>query len=453
MSSNNKSGHDFWEPPVIERVLSPIREFMEVEASSGFTLMACLAVALVWANSGWAPLYDALWNTRLSVGLGETPLSKPLILWINDGLMAIFFFLVGLEIKREVLVGELNSLRAAALPVAAAVGGMVVPALIFALLNHGQPGIAGWGIPMATDIAFALGILALLGDRVPVSLKVFLTAVAIVDDIGAVLVIALFYTSHISLVYLAAGAALVIGMAVLNLSGLRATQVYLVITAVVWFCVLKSGIHATIAGVVCAMTIPARACPDLDFSAWARLLIDRYEKNHIPARSILNNKKQLEALHELEIACKKADAPLIRLEHGLHPWVAFMVMPIFALANAGVQISGSMLPGLADALPLGIIGGLIVGKQIGVTLGALLAIRLGWASLPQGMSTRHLYGASWLAGIGFTMSIFIANLALPGNGAALETAKFAILCASLLAGVGGFLILRSAGNGSAPPES
>ncbi len=403
-------------------------------------------MALVWANSAWSPLYNTLWDIPLTVGIGATPLSKPLILWINDGLMAIFFFLVGLEIKREVLVGELNSLRAAALPVAAAVGGMVVPALIFALMNFGQPTLSGWGIPMATDIAFALGILALLGNRVPLSLKVFLTAVAIVDDIGAVLVIALFYTSHISLAFLAAGAGLVGCMALLNRLGLRATQVYLVIGAAVWFCVLKSGVHATIAGVVCAMTIPARTpCRDQNFAAWARLLIGRYEKSHDPDQTILTNKKQLESLHELEVACRKADAPLIRLEHGLHPWVAFMVMPIFALANAGVGISGEMLPQLGHALPLGIFAGLIAGKQIGVTLGALLAIRLGWAQMPQGMNLRHLYGASWLAGIGFTMSIFIANLALPGQEAALETAKLGILCASLVAGLVGYLILRGTG--------
>lgn len=438
------------EPPVIERFLSPIRAFMHVEASSGFTLMAFLAVALAWANSPLASLYDALWAAHLTVGVGEAVLSKPLILWINDGLMAIFFFLVGLEIKREVLVGELNSVRAAALPVVAAIGGMVVPALFFAAFNLGRPTIDGWGIPMATDIAFALGILALLGDRVPTSLKVFLTAVAIVDDIGAVLVIALFYTSHISMMYLLIAAVLVGAMVVLNLMGVRAAPVYLLVGIVVWFFVLKSGVHATIAGVVCAMTIPARTpCRNLDFASWARLLINRYEKSYDPNKSILTNKKQFEALHELQVACHKADAPIIRLEHALHPWVAFAVMPIFALANAGVHISADIMPELGSPLALGIIVGLLAGKQIGVTLGSLLAIRAGWAEMPHGMSLRHLYGVGWLAGIGFTMSIFIANLALADQPAeALDVAKLGILCASLLAGVVGFVILRNA-----PPVS
>ncbi len=428
---------------LVEQALAPFWRFSRIEASGGLLLIACTLAALIWANSPWAGSYFALWDRHLTVGLGGMVLSKSLLHWINDGLMAIFFFMVGLEIKREILVGELASPGQAALPVVAAVGGMVAPALIFTVFNYGQVSQAGWGIPMATDIAFALGILSLLGDRVPVSLKVFLAAVAIVDDIGAVLVIALFYGGEIALPFLFLGFGMFLVMLALNAMGARHPLTYLLLGAVLWLAFLKSGVHATVAGVLAAMTIPARTrIASNAFVARARQLLDCFEAAMVPGRTILTNRDQLAALGDLEDACHKATAPLQRIEHGLHPWVAYGIMPLFALANAGVPFTGQAAKALAEPVSVGIFLGLFAGKQAGIFLACWGMFRLGLADIPRGLKLIHYYGAACLAGIGFTMSIFIASLAF-GDMADLDAkAKIAVLATSALAGAVGFAVLR-----------
>lgn len=430
--------------PLLELALAPFVRFSRVQASGGLVLIACTIAALSWANSPYAPSYFALWETPVSVGFGSLVLSKSLHHWINDGLMAIFFFMVGLEIKREILVGELSSPGQAALPVVAAAGGMAAPALLFALFNHGLPSMAGWGIPMATDIAFALGILSLLGDRVPVGLKVFLAAVAIVDDIGAVLVIAVFYSGDISLAALAAGGGIFAAMALLNFMGARHPAIYAILGLLLWLAFLASGVHATVAGVLAAMAIPARTRigPE-DFTARARRLIDRFEASRTPGRPLLANPARIAALESLEQACRRAGAPLPRLEHGLHPWVAYGIMPLFALANAGVRLGGGTATALGEPVSLGILVGLVAGKQAGIFLACLAMFRLRLASLPAGLGLGPYYGVACLAGIGFTMSIFIADLAFGRTGNLGGQAKVAILAASTLAGILGYLVLRA----------
>ena len=360
-------------------------------------------VALVVSNSGLAPLYRQFIDMRGEVRIGGDwlVLAKPLLLWVNDLWMAVFFFVVGLELKREVLAGELASVKRAALPAIAALGGMVVPALIYAALNHGDAvALRGWAIPTATDIAFALGILMLLGPRVPASLKVFLTAVAIIDDLGAIVVIAVFYTAQLSVpMLLAAGVG---GLVLFAMNRLRVAHIgpYVVVGLVVWVCVLKSGIHATLAGVATALAIPLRA-PD-------------------------------------------GSSPLETAEHALHPWVAFAVLPIFAFANAGVNLDGVSLATLTQGVPLGIALGLVAGKAIGVFGASWLLIRLG-SALPVGATWRQFFGVCVLCGIGFTMSLFIGGLAFAGQGAAYETqVKLGVLLGSLAAGVLGAALLLSA---------
>jgi NhaA family Na+:H+ antiporter len=438
--------------PPIRRVLRPFREFARVEASGGIVLLAATSIALLWANSPWAPSYAALWHTPLTVGAGDVGLSMDLHHWINDGLMALFFFVVGLEIKREVLVGELADPRKAALPIAAAVGGMVVPALLYVAVNAGGPGARGWGVPMATDIAFALGVLALLGRRAPLALKVFLTALAIVDDIGAVLVIALFYTAAIAWPALVVGCALLGGLAAANRVGARSPLVYALLGVAVWVAFLRSGVHATIAGVLVAMTIPAWVRLDVpSFAERARTSLDHLVEAAGRGGSVLTDQVQQHALADLATACERAQAPMLRLEHALHPWVSFVVMPVFALANAGVSLGGAV-GALGHPVSLGVLAGLVVGKQAGITLFAWLAVRGGLAALPAGVTWRHVYGAAWLGGIGFTMSLFVAGLAF-GEGDLLPAAKVGILGASAVAGVVGYLLIRSAPRTSAPAET
>ncbi|HSJ13908.1 MAG TPA: Na+/H+ antiporter NhaA [Longimicrobiales bacterium] len=397
----------------LARLIRPFESFFRLEASSGILLLLAAALALAWANSPLAPQYFHLWELRYRVGLGDIALTKTLHHWINDGLMAVFFFVVGLEIKREVLVGELAVPRRAALAVAAALGGMVVPALVYAVLNAGGPGSAGWGIAMATDIAFALGVLALLGSRVPLALKVFVTAVAIVDDLGAVLVIAFFYTAQLSWLALLIAGALLVVLMLLNRAGIRAILPYAFLGVFVWMAVLESGVHATIAGVLVAMTIPATAGP---------------------------------------AAAPGTQAPLSRLEHALHPWVAFLIMPVFALANAGVAIGGDPVAVLTTPVTLGVIMGLFVGKQIGVLGAAWLAVRLGLALLPERVRWGQMWGVSLLCGIGFTMSLFIAALAFE-EGLLLDQAKVGIIAASLLAGAAGALVLIRASRVPVPADA
>ena len=385
-----------------------------------------------------------MWHTKLTVGVGDFSVSKDLTHWINDGLMAVFFLVVGLEIKREVLVGELSSVRNAALPVAAALGGALVPALIYLAINAGTEGSAGWGIPMATDIAFALGVLALLGERAPVGLKVFLTALAIVDDIVAVLVIAFFYTSEISWGALGVGAAFLAALVVANLIGVGRTLVYAVLGIGLWLCFLLSGVHATIAGVLLALTVPAISFINPGaFLDRGRYILDRFERAGEKGENVLSNEERQAALHALNHAAYELEPPLHELEHTLHPWVVFAIMPLFALANAGVPLGGGIADALTSSVALGILAGLMVGKQLGITLFAWLAVRSGISELPGGVNWRHVYGVGWLAGIGFTMSLFITDLAF-SEGSLVDAAKLGILVASVIAGVVGWTILRGA---------
>jgi NhaA family Na+:H+ antiporter len=374
--------------------------------------------------------------------LGVFTLSRDLHFWVNDGLMTVFFFVVGLEIKRELLAGELASPRQAALPLVAAMGGVAVPALLYFALNWGGPGSAGWGIAMATDIAFAIGVVALLGARVPLGLKVFLTALAIVDDIVAVLVIALFYTASLAWGPLAGAACCLLLALFANRLGVRSPLPYLLIGAVLWFTVMQSGVHATIAGVLLAFMIPSRKV--LDQSAFlkeGRGVLDHFEKaSQTEPLHFLADIEQQTAIQALGDACERMQTPLHRLEHALHPWVTFAIMPLFALANAGVPLSGELGKLVVQPITLGVIIGLMLGKPLGVTITAWLAVRLGGASMPPNVSWQHIHGAGWLAGIGFTMSLFMAGLSF-SDDTQLTEAKLGILIASLCAGLIGSIIL------------
>ena len=371
------------------------------EVQAGLLLMLATAVALLLANSGGVNFYEALLSVPVQVRIGALDINKSLLLWINDGLMAMFFLMVGLEIKREVIHGHLSSLRQLALPGFAAVGGMVVPALIYASLNWHDPVLLqGWAIPSATDIAFALGVLALLGSRVPPALKAFVLALAVMDDLGAVIIIALFYTSQLSVLSLTVAAAATAVLILLNVLGVRRIAVYMVVGVVLWVSVLKSGVHATLAGVVIALAMPVRHDAD----------------GHSPAEN---------------------------LEHALQPWVAFFIVPVFAFANAGVSLQGIGMDVLGNSVFQGIFLGLVLGKQLGIFAFSWLCIRLGWATLPDNTSYRQLYGAAVLCGIGFTMSLFISSLAFQHSGSSVELVdRLAVLLASLFAAVLGYGILR-----------
>jgi NhaA family Na+:H+ antiporter len=429
--------------PLIDHLLRPFQRFAATESSGGIVLLICTVLALAWANSPWADSYHRLWEIPLTIGAGSGVLTLSLHHWINDGLMAVFFFVVGLEIKREMLVGELASVRHAALPIAGAVGGMLIPATIYAAFNATGAGAPGWGIPMATDIAFAVGVLALLGPRVPLPLKIFLVALAIVDDIGAVLVIAFFYTSAISSSALVTGAALLAGLIACNAAGVRHPAVYTALGIALWAALLASGVHATIAGVLLAMTVPSSTRIDEDeFLRRGRAILDDFERACSPATTVLTNADQQHAIHQLEVAGEQAQAPLLRMEHTLHGVVAFGIMPLFALANAGVHFGGDLFSALSLPVTAGVVLGLVIGKPLGITLFAWLATRIGFAALPAGSTWRALHGVSWLGGIGFTMSLFIADLAFPSSPALLDSAKVGILAASILAGFTGWILLR-----------
>ena len=419
---------------------TPFQEFFRTEAAGGALLVACASAALVVANSPWADLYHRLLATRVAVTPGGYELSLTVHQWINDGLMAVFFLLVGLEIKREVLAGELASPRQAALPIAAAIGGMVVPALIYALAHGGGLESRGWAIPMATDIAFALGVLALVAPRAPTGLKIFLAALAIVDDMGAVLVIAIFYTSAIAWGALGSAALILLLLIALNAWGLRSLTPYLVLGVGLWFFVHESGVHATVAGVLLAFTIPTRTRIDAaEFSAQARRLLDDFDRTETGDRLVLTSRGQQDAIVELGRASDAVTAPFFRMQHALHGFSAFVIMPLFAFTNAGMSLTGS--PG--GSVALAVILGLVVGKPLGVTCAALAAVGLRMASLPDGVSWAALHGCAWLAGIGFTMSLFIAALAFDGTPL-LESAKIGVLGASVVSGlVGGIILHRS----------
>ena len=426
----------------ILRLARPFQEFASRETSGGVLLLICTAAALIWANSPWAGSYAALWHATLTVGFESFHLSRELHFWVNDALMAVFFFVVGLEIKRQLLAGELAAPRQAALPILAAIGGVVAPALLYTVLNAGGPGARGWGIPMATDIAFAIGAMALLGNRVPLGLKVFLTALAIVDDIAAVLVIAVFYTDELAWGAIALAILCLLAALAANRLGVRHPLPYALIGAVLWATVLQSGVHATIAGVLLAFAIPCRtAVNQREFLRHGRALLDHFERAaETEPFDILADVEQQTAIEALEDACEKVQPPLHRLEQTLHPWVTFVIMPLFALANAGVPLSGEFGRIAIEPITLGVAIGLILGKPIGVTLAAWLAVRLGAAVLPDRVSWRHIHGAGWLAGIGFTMSLFMADLAFTGR-TQLTSAKLGILIASAFAGLIGSAVL------------
>ena len=403
-------------------------------AVGGILLLLASITAMIWANSSAGDSYAALWSTPFTIGVGDWALSKALILWINDGLMAIFFLLVGLEIKREVSSGALSSARKAALPVFAAAGGVIFPALIFVGFNLGGEGIGGGAIPAATDIAFALGILAMLGKRVPIEVKVFLTAVAVVDDLVAVLIIALFYSGE-----LATGALVGAAVAFLVALGLNRAKVpyplaYTIVGVVLWFMVLKSGIHATIAGVLLAMTIPSKGVVSHgDFERAGRELFgfeEREDEDELAPYTRVDEMRHL---------CNRTEPLLLRMEHALQPWVMFAIMPIFAFANAGVVVSGG-IETATTPVALGVMLGLMLGKPVGITLFAWLASKAGAAELPPEMSWAQLHGAAWLGGIGFTMSLFVTSLAFASDELATQ-AKLGLLAGSFVAGIIGALIL------------
>ncbi len=424
--------------PLGIRLRLVFRQFAQIQASGGILLLLATVLAMALANSPWSDSYFGLWETYLSFSLGELYLKHSLLHWVNDGLMVVFFFLVGLEIKREILVGELASIKRAALPLMAAVGGMAIPALIYLLFNAGGEGQAGWGIPMATDIAFMLGLLALLGSRVPVSLKVFFTALAIADDLGAVLVIALFYSGEIQTVALVVAAAILAVLIVLNRLGARRPLPYALLGIGLWLAFLESGLHPTIAGVLLAMTIPARIrSQSAAYAAQCTSALRGLAGTGTRDESRL----QQAAAQTLETIAEQIQSPLQRLERMLNPWVAYLILPVFAFANAGVSVGGDLVEALTHPVALGIIAGLVLGKPLGITLLAWLAVRIRMAELPQGVTWRQLFAASWLAGIGFTMSLFIASSAFD-SAALLGVSKVAILAASLLASAVGFGLLN-----------
>jgi NhaA family Na+:H+ antiporter len=419
-------------------VPGPFQEFFKTEAAGGVLLVGCACAALVLANSGWATDYHALWDTRVTLGAGDHQLSLTVHHWINDGLMAVFFLLVGLEIKRETLAGELASPRHTALPIAAAIGGMLMPALLFLLAGGTGPSSRGWAIPMATDIAFALGALAIAAPRAPGGLKLFLAALAIVDDIGAVLVIACFYTSAIVWHAVAmAGVcfALLVG---LNLLRGRALTPYLAIGVVLWLYVHESGVHATIAGVLLALAIPVRTRIDaVEYVDRTRRWLDEFERTETGDFRVLTSKGQQEAIFAIGKANLEAMAPVLRLEHALHGISAFVVMPLFALANAGASLSGVT----ADRVTVAVIVGLLVGKPLGIMGAAFVAVRLRAAALPEPVNWMMVFGGAWFGAIGFTMSLFISILAF-GGSPLLDSAKVGILLASVRAAVVGTIVIR-----------
>lgn len=418
------------------------QRFSQTEAIGGLVLLFFGIMALALANSPLATAYNHFWDTTLSVGIVDHALTLSLHDWINDGMMAIFFLLVGLEIKRELLAGELSSPQQAALPIVCAIGGMVLPAAVYCVFNFGGAGSHGWGIPMATDIAFAIGALALIAPRAPLGGKVFLVALAIVDDMGAVLVIALFYSSQIAWVALTGAGVVLLILVGFNALGVRHLWPYLVGGVVLWYFVHESGVHSTVAGVVLAFTIPTNTRINAaEFSKQARALLDRFGRKETGDLVVLTSKGQQETLFALERASEGVTAPILRLEHALHNFSAFVIMPLFAFANAGVKIGGPIEHG---DIALGVLAGLILGKPLGIIAAAFVSIKLGVARLPASVQWSSLIGISFLAGIGFTMSLFISMLAFP-DPALVDAAKLGILGGSLLAGVIGALIFKSTG--------
>jgi len=434
--------HAPWEK-AFARVLTPFEEFVHRQTTSGLLLMATAVLALVLANSGLAASYQHLVHLQAGISIGTWGIEKTLHHWVNDGLMALFFFVVGLELKREILVGELARPRQAALPIVAAIGGMVVPALIYFAMNPAGEAARGWGIPMATDIAFAIGALVLLASRVPKALITFLVALAIVDDLGAVVVIALFYTERLVLEWLAAAALILAVLTLFNLAGIRRIAPYFIAAVLLWYALLQSGVHATLAGVLGAFTVPARPKYDPEvFSRHVKTLIARFDASHEAGKSIMTNDKLQTVVQTLENGVQQVETPLQRLEHIWHLPVAFLVIPVFALFNAGIPLEfGTLRETLSHPITLGVGLGLVVGKFVGITGASWLALKLGIGQLPAGTRFNQIAGVSLLGGIGFTMAIFIAELGFAQQTEYLLMAKTGILTASVLAGMAGFVWL------------
>ena len=431
-----------WEK-AFNKVSTPFEHFIHAQTTTGIILIFMTILALILANTPLTEAYSHFFHTKVDLNVGSWQLSHSIHHWINDGLMTIFFFLIGLEIKREILVGELSNIKVAILPILSAIGGMIFPALIYFGINYGGEGSAGWGIPMATDIAFAISALILLGNRVPTALVTFLVALAIVDDLGAVLVIAIFYTEQINMLPLGlAGVSLLILIS-FNRFGIHMILPYFIIGLLMWFFMLESGVHATIAGVIAAMAIPSKPKETpLDFTRHTKNLLNEYDTYPVATDHVMHQ-RQKAILLNIKDRINAVGSPSERLEHNLHLPVALIVIPLFALANAGIAIDFSSIGStIIEPVSLGIIAGLILGKVIGIFGVAWLAIKLNIASLPHNSTMSQIFGVSFLGGIGFTMSIFVADLAFINTSELIFQSKIGILVASLLAGLCGYLWLR-----------
>ncbi|MDR3604694.1 MAG: Na+/H+ antiporter NhaA [Syntrophaceae bacterium] len=428
-----------------ELLLTPFNRFASMEVAGGVLLVLLTIIALIWSNSDFAGSYEWLKHLSLEIRIGAYSLDKPLHFWINDGLMTFFFFMVGLEIKREVLVGELASLKRASLPLLGALGGMIAPAVIYYMLNAQTPSEQGWAIPMATDIAFTLAALTLLGSKAPHSLRIFVTALAIVDDIGAVIVIATYYSSELAISYLFLASFFIVMLISFNILGFRRPLPYIIVGSLVWWAVYMSGVHSTIAGILVAFTVPARSRRDMpQFRDQLIRLVDRLRRTDQSSAGPNSEENSQTIIRKIEDLCEDAQTPLQRMEQSLHPWVVYWIVPLFALANAGVFIQwGRMLDILTTPVSLGVTLGLLVGKQLGIFVVCWVAIRMRFAMMPSGVTFSQIYGASILCGIGFTMSIFVANLAF-GESTNLDYAKISILVGSLLSFFIGLLVLSIA---------
>lgn len=421
-------------------IQSSFAEFFQRSTSTGIVILVISAIALLWSNSPFHAIYEALKHQPIEIVLSTLHLEFSFEHFVNDGLMVLFFLVVGLEIKRELLVGELSSRRTAMLPFIAAIFGMIGPAIVYLAFNAGSDAARGWGVPVATDIAFALGILALLGNRIPLGLRVFLAALAIVDDLLAVLVIALFYTASLNVGMLLLAAAITAILFIGNRMRVISLWFYGILGVALWVAVLFSGIHATIAGVVLALCIPATSRIDrVSFFQRSRELITRITQR---ADTHQDEGEQLDAIHSLEQMCEHAQSPLHRIEHGLGKVVSFAVMPVFALVNAGIVIDTSLVSSLTSSVGLGVILGLFVGKQVGISIGVALSVKFGIASMPRGVRPVHMYGVALLCGVGFTMALFVANLAFI-DPAHLDVAKLSIIVGSALSAIAGAVVLRT----------
>lgn len=424
-----------------DTLIDPFQRFFKIEASGSILLFIATLAALAWANSRWNNYYTELWDHNLSIRLNGFFLSRSFLHWINEGLMAIFFFVIGLEIKREVMIGELSSFKQGALPIIAALGGMIVPAIIYSILTRGTANASGWGIPMATDIAFSLGVLGLLGKRVPVSLKVFLVAFAIVDDLGAVLVITIFYNTGINLNFLIIGLGLFLVLVLFNQLKLRNHHIYVVLGFIIWYMLLRSGIHPAITGVLIAFTIPLRR--KIRIPVFKKRMSENLNEFSGKAGSYkkLLNKSQLAAIDNMEDEIDKVQSPLQFLERKLHGFVTYIVIPLFALANAGIIIEAFTVEEVFNSLSLNVELSMVIGKLTGMVIFTLISVKLGIAALPEDIKWIHIIGLGLIGGMGFSMSLFISNLAFNDPGI-LNYAKIGILTGSIVSGLLGFLVLR-----------